>query len=435
MKVAIDQLAAKLESVLGTGAVESNSRTLASYTVDGKFPSILCTPGDPEQISAALGICAEADASVVPWGGGTAIGLGNIPRRANVVIEMKRLNGLIEHDDANLTASAQAGMKVDSLQNILGQRNQFLAIDPPSPARATIGGLAAANSNGPRRLLYGGVRDLVIGMKMVLANGQQIKAGGKVVKNVAGYDMCKLFVGSLGTLGVITEVTFKLAPIPESAATLVAYGPLSQGLRLVEELSQSPLLPAAVAILSTDVSKATNIALEMPSVAVWAEGFEEAVARHLRELQGLAGRIGLRAEILRDDSHELLWDQVRDFAANGDNVLYRITVPPACVTEVAAKIEHWSASERPVRFIAHAGSGVVWVSLDTDPSAAAWFPRLTALAQQRRGHVVMAAAPTELKQGVDVWGPSPPSLAIMREIKQQFDPQGILSPGRFIARL
>lgn len=171
MKVAIDQLAAKLESVLGTGAVESNSRTLASYTVDGKFPGILCAPGDPEQVSAALGICAEADASVVPWGGGTAIGLGNIPRRANVVIEMKRLNGLIEHDDANLTASAQAGMKVDSLQNILGQRNQFLAIDPPYPGRATIGGLAAANSNGPRRLLYGGVRDLVIGMKMVLANG------------------------------------------------------------------------------------------------------------------------------------------------------------------------------------------------------------------------------------------------------------------------
>src|SRR3972149_10467710 len=156
MKVAIDQLAAKLESVLGTGAVESNSRTLASYTVDGKFPSILCTPGDPEQISAALGICAEADASVVPWGGGTAIGLGNIPRRANVVIEIKRLNGLIEHDDANLTASAQAGMKVDSLQNILGQRNQFLAIDPPYPGRATIGGVAAGNNKRPPRRPHGG---------------------------------------------------------------------------------------------------------------------------------------------------------------------------------------------------------------------------------------------------------------------------------------
>lgn len=435
MKVAIDQLAAKLESALGTGAVESNSRTLASYAVDGKFPGILCAPGDPEQVSAALRICAEADASVVPWGGGTAIGLGNIPRRANVVIEIKRLNGLIEHDDANLTASAQAGMRVAALQNILGQRNQFLAIDPPCPGRATIGGLAAANSNGPRRLLYGGVRDLVIGMKMVLANGQQIKAGGKVVKNVAGYDMCKLFVGSLGTLGVITEVTFKLAPIPESAATLVASGPFSQVLELADQLIQSTLLPAAVTILSAEATNEASLTPGSHTVAVWAEGFEEAVARHLREVRELAGRIGLRAEILREGSHRLLWDQVRDFAANGDNVLYRITVPPASMAEVAVKIEQWSASERPVRFIAHAGSGVVWVSLDADPSAAAWFPRLTALAQQRRGHVVMAAAPTKLKQGVDVWGPSPPSLAIMREVKQQFDPQGILSPGRFIARL
>src|SRR3989304_1797825 len=127
MKVAIDQLAAKLESVLGTGAVESNSRTLASYTVDGKFPSILCTPGDPEQVSAALRICAEADASVVPWGGGTAKGPGNIPRRANVVIEIKRLNGLIEHDDATLTASAQAGMRGGRPRGIPEQRNQVPA--------------------------------------------------------------------------------------------------------------------------------------------------------------------------------------------------------------------------------------------------------------------------------------------------------------------
>jgi glycolate oxidase FAD binding subunit len=435
MKVGIDKLAAKLGAALGAGAVESDSRVPASYAVDGKSPSILCIPHEPEQVSAALGICAEAEASVIPWGGGTAMRLGNIPRQIDVIIKLERLDKPIEHDDANLSASVQAGIKVTTLQKILAERNQFLAMDPPNPGSATIGGTVAANINGARRMLYGGMRDLVIGMKMALADGRQIKAGGKVVKNVAGYDMCKLFVGSLGTLGIITEVTFKLAPIPESAATLVAYGPLSQGLRLVEELSQSPLLPVAVAILSADVSKATNIALEMPSVAVWAEGFEEAVACHLRELQGLAGRIGLRAEILRDDSHELLWDQVRDFAANGDNVLYRITVPPASMAEVAVKIEQWSASERPVRFIAHAGSGVVWVSLDADPSAAAWFPRLTALAQQRRGHVVMAAAPTELKQGVDVWGPSPPSLAIMREIKQQFDPQGILSPGRFIARL
>ncbi len=435
MKVAIDQLAAKLEAALGSGAVESSSRTLASYNVDGKIPSILLTPHDPEQVSAALRICAEAEASVTPWGGGTAMGLGNIPRQADVILGLERLDGLIEHDDANLTASVQAGLKVATLQKILAQRHQFLTMDPPNPGLATLGGTVAANINGARRMLYGGVRDLVIGMKMVLANGQQIKAGGRVVKNVAGYDMCKLFVGSLGTLGVITEVTFKLAPIPESAATLVASGPLAQALRLVDELSQSTLLPAAIAILSSDLFKATSTAPEMPAVAVWAEGFEEAVARHLRELQELAGGIGLTAEILRGETHQRLWEHLRDFGANGKDIVYRITIPSASVAEVVEKIDKWIAADRPARYIAHAGCGTVWCSLDAVPPNAEWFSTLSALAQEQRGHVVMVAAPPAFKEGIDVWGPPPLSLAIMREIKHQFDPQGILNPGRFITRL
>lgn len=435
MKVAIDKLAAKLETTLGSGAVESGSRTLAAYDVDGKIPSILLTPHDPEQVSAALRICAEVEASVIPWGGGTAMGLGNIPRKADVILGLERLDGLIEHDEANLTAIVQAGMKLANLQKILAQQSQFLALDAPHPGLATVGGTVAANINGARRALYGSVRDLVIGMKMALANGQQIKAGGKVVKNVAGYDMCKLFVGSLGTLGVITEVTFKLAPIPESAATLVAFGPLSQGLRLVNELSQSALLPAALAILGADVFKATNFSFTMPAVAVCAEGFEEAVARHLLEAQESAGRTGLTAEILRGETHQRLWEHVRDFGINGENAVYRVSVPLASVAEVVAKIDRWSASERLARYIAHAGSGTVSVFLDTDPSSAAWFTKLSTLAQEHRGHLVMVAAPPAFKEGMDVWGSPPPSLAIMREIKQRFDPLGILNPGRFIARL
>lgn len=435
MRVAIDQLAAKLEAALGAGAVESGNHALASYAVDGQVPSILCDPRNPEQIGAALSISAEAEASVIPWGGGTAMGLGNIPRQADVILKLERLDGLIEHDDANLTVSVQAGIKLTSLQKIVAQRHQFLALDPPCPDSATIGGTVAANINGARRMLYGGVRDLVIGMKMVLATGEQIKAGGKVVKNVAGYDMCKLFVGSLGTLGVITEITFKLAPIPESAATLFASGPLAQALRLVDELSQSTLLPAAIAILSSDLSTATSTAPEMPSVAVWAEGFEEAVVRHLREVQELAGRIGLTAEILQGETHQQLWEHLRDFGANGKEIVYRMTIPPASVAEVVEKINKRIAAERSARYIAHAGCGTVWISLAADTASAAWFGKLSALAEERRGHVVMAAAPPEFKENIDVWGPPPLSLAVMREIKYQFDPQGILNPGRFIARL
>ena len=438
MKVPIDVLAARLEAALGPGAVERDPRTLNSYTVDGKSPRICCFPQRPEHVSAALRACADAEAAVIPWGGGTSIGLGNIPRQVDAVIVLKRLAQLVEHDDANLTATAQAGMTVAMLQEILRRRNQFLAIDPPHPSQATIGGLVAANINGPRRMLYGGVRDLVIGMKMALITGEQIKAGGKVVKNVAGYDMCKLFVGSLGSLGIITEVTFKMAPIPESAATVVAWGPLAQGMEMVDELRRSMLLPAGIAILSGEVAKEAGLPSVIPTVAIWTDGFAEAVDRHLRDLRAMAERIGLASEILRDEPHRHLWEHVCDFGANDQNnqkILYRITVPPATLAQVMATIDRWIASEHPARTIAHAGTGTIWLQLETDPSNSGWFARLAALAQDHRGLAVMAAAPPALKDGIDVWGPPPPSLGIMREIKRQFDPQGILNPGRFVACL
>ena len=435
MKVTSDLLAVRLEARLGPGFVRSSPRTLASYVVDGKSPRILCLPNSPEGVSVALRTCAEAEAFVIPWGGGTSTSLGNIPRQVDVVIGLEGLGGLVEHDDANLTATAQAGMRLSTLQEILGKRNQFLAIDPPQPGQATLGGLVAANTNGPRRMLYGSVRDLVIGMKMVLVTGKQIKAGGKVVKNVAGYDMCKIFVSSLGTLGIITEVTFKMAPIPENAATAVAWGPLAQVLQLADELSRSTLLPAAIAVLSADVAKEMSATLEGSAVAVWAEGFEEAVSRHLHDVEEMAKRVGLTSQTLRDEAHQRLWGHVRDFSAHGNNVVYRLTVPLASVARALSTIDQWSASGRPARTIAHVGSGTMWVLLDGDPSNGGWFPRLTALAQEHRGHAVIAAAPPALKEGVDVWGPSPPGLAIMREIKRQFDPQGILNPGRFIAGL
>jgi len=435
MKTATDALATTLERELDAGAVESDPQSLHAYAVDGKSPALVCIPRGPEQVGAAVRICAEAGASVIPWGGGTAQGLGNIPRQVDVVIRMDRLALLVEHDDANLTASAQAGMKVATLQEISGQRNQFLAVDPPHPRQASIGGLVAANTNGVRRMSYGSVRDLVIGMKMVLATGEHIKAGGKVVKNVAGYDMCKLFVGSLGTLGIITEVTFKMAPVPESAATVVARGPLVGTVQLGEEIIRSPLLPAAVAILNREAAQATQVAPETPAAAVWAEGFEEAVARHLRDVREMAEKIGLAAEILREERHRRLWERVRDFGADGDGVLYRITVPLASVAEVVRAIEQWRAGEHPARTIVHAGSGTLWVLVDASRAGAELFPRLTALARQHGGHAIMAAAPPALKEGVDIWGAPPSGVSIMREVKRQFDPQGILNPGRFMAGL
>jgi glycolate oxidase FAD binding subunit len=362
--------------------------------------------------------------------------LGNIPRQADVVVGLERFDQLVEHDDANLTATVQAGVKVAVLQDLLGRRQQFLAIDPPHPRRATIGGIAAANTNGPRRMLFGSVRDLVIGMKMVLPTGERVKAGGKVVKNVAGYDMCKLFVGSLGTLGIITEVTWKMAPLPETAATILAVGPLAQTLHLADDVLASTLLPAGLVLLSSTVVEASAMGAGHPALAVWAEGFEEAVARHLRDVRTMAERHELPTEVLRKEAHQRVWASVREFgAADTSRVVYRVTVPPASVAAVVMAVDQWSTHERVARYLSHAGTGTVWVSLDADPSSRHWFPKLISLAHEHGGHATMMAAPPAVKEGVDVWGPLPASFPIMREIKQRFDPHGLLNPGRFVGGL
>lgn len=357
--------------------------------------------------------------------------LGNVPRRFDVAIALEKLAQLIDHDDANLTATVQAGMKVGSLQEILGRRRQFLPVDPPRPPCATIGGTIAANVNGPRRMMYGGVRDLVVGMKMALATGAQIKSGGKVVKNVAGYDLCKLFVGSLGTLGIITEATFRVAPLAETAASFVASGALDRCARFVKALAASPLLPSAVTILGPRAAE--KLARDSTAVAVWLEGFATSIDRHLRDLREMAGRESLAAEALRDEPHEGLWEEIGNFGMNGGGVLYRVTVPVGSVGDIVATIARWSESETHPRYVAHAGAGTIWLSLGAGPASVEWFVKLAGLARDYRGHAIIAAAPAELKgDGVDVWGPPPASLRLMREIKRQFDPQDILNPGRFL---
>jgi glycolate oxidase FAD binding subunit len=351
--------------------------------------------------------------------------LGNIPRRVDIVLQLRALARLIEHDDANLTATAEAGITLAGFQDALAERRQFLTLDAPRPARATLGGIAAANVNGPRRALYGGVRDVVIGMKMVLAGGEMIKSGGKVVKNVAGYDLAKLFIGSLGTLGVITELTFKLAPLPEAAAAYVAFGPLARCLSFVEAVSASPLLPSALTITAPADPNGGEC-----RVVASIEGFEEAVARHLRDLAAMAVSAGLAAHSVRGDAHAQLCEEICGFGWDAGEILCRIVVPIGAVADLLTALD---GSKR--RCAAYMDSGTVWVLLPGDRLGVQEYQALASKARQQRGHAIIAGAPAAVKAEIDVWGEPPANLRLMREIKRQFDPQEILNPGRFIARL
>jgi glycolate oxidase FAD binding subunit len=422
MNISSDQLASRLARELSRDAVGVDAAVLSNYSIDDKIPIIVCHARSEEEVSAVLRLCAESDAAVVPWGGGTFMKLGNLPRRLDVVLALDRLSRLIEHDDANLTATVEAGVTASAFQRALAERRQFLPVDPPRPERATLGGLAAANINGPRRGFYGGMRDLVIGMKMVLAGGERVKTGGKVVKNVAGYDLAKLFIGSLGTLGVVTELTFRVSPRPETAASFVAAGPLERCARFAKQVSDSPLLPTAVVIAGASDER------ECRAVA-WVEGFEEALARHLRDLGAIAGRCGLAADALRDAAPEGLWQQICGFGWSEEGILSRIVVPAGTVGAVVAQFAAMNGSAGPMRYMSHANAGTIWVLHPTVDS----YAKLAAIAREHGGNAIAAAAPAIVKQKLDVWGEPPPSLPLMQEIKRQFDPESILNPGRFIA--
>jgi glycolate oxidase FAD binding subunit len=432
MKLDKDQLAQRLASELGGEAVSEDLPAFADRFVD---PALLCSPEAPSQVAAALRICSEADATVAPWGGGSAMMIGNPPRRIDVIIGLQRLNRLLEHDHANLTATVEAGTAVTALQASLARHNQFLAVDPPFPAKATIGGMVAANLNGTRRMFYGSVRDLVIGVKAVLASGEQIKGGGKVVKNVAGYDMCKLFVGSLGTLGIITEVTLRMAPIPETAATLLVSGALGDARTLVAQLSGAALLPARVVFLNHEANEFDNLSRDEWTMAISAEGFEETVARHMSDIGRMAAKLKLRAEVLRGDTDHRFWDPIRDLPLRANALVYRFGVPRVSVAELASAVQAGRSAEFSPGIVADALAGTMWVASTASRSAADRFSEFVTLAQQYGGHVIMLAVPTILKQSVDVWGPPTQALSIMREIKRQFDPHHLLNPGRFVAAI
>ncbi|HEX7233324.1 MAG TPA: FAD-binding oxidoreductase [Candidatus Binatia bacterium] len=418
MNSTADRLAQRFAAELGNDSVDADPAQLASHKIDGQSPALLCRPANEEQLSTALRLCAEHEAAVIPWGGGTAVVLGNAPRRMDVVISTERLARIIDHDHANLTVSVESGVVLAELQRQLANRHQFAPLEPPFPDRATIGGIIAANLNGPRRSYYGSVRDLVIGIKVVLIGGDKIKAGGKVVKNVAGYDMCKLFVGSLGTLGVISEVTIRLAPVPETSDTLVVSGTFADVQQFATELGRTRLLPAAV-ILRVEGSHR--------QVAVRLEGFAETVARTERDLNCIAGKLGLKPQLLSSDEHGALWRRIEDFPLQS-KLVFRVTVPRAELFPVVQSVSTWEN----VTIVADTIAGTAWMAAVPNLTAERRFLELASIARDRRGHAIVFSAPVELKREVEVWGEAPPTTSLMRGVKHQFDPNQLLNPGRFL---
>ncbi len=402
--------------------------------LDGITPATIETPSDYAAVARLLKGAADQPCAVVPLGGGTMLDLGAPLERADVAVSLEKLDHVLNHEAANLTVRTEAGITLEALGAALGQHGQFLPLDPPFPARATIGGVLAANASGPLRHRFGSARDLLLGVRVALPNGDVVRGGADVVKNVAGYDLPKLFVGSLGTLGIIVEATFKIVPLPARTATLVVtFQALPAAAPLASRLLRSPLLPVAVELLNAAASARLGLH-DGPALVVRFGGLASAVKQQLAQMQQWAREQGAaKIETIEEDGE--LWAGLRDFIFEKPTVC-KLGVRPAEVAETGAMVEQ-AAAARGLRCTIRAHAlGVIYAALEGEPEpTAAMVQALRESVRARRGYLVIQRGSRELRARVDPWGPVGSDFEMMRRLKQELDPNRILNPGRFFGGL
>lgn len=435
-----------LESALGSQRVFPREEA-ASYAVDGVIPQAVAMPVTVEEVAEVMRLASREDAAVIPWGGGTAMSLGNIPRRYDIALCLSHLNEVVEYEPADLTATVQAGKTLADFQRRLAERGQSLALDPPSAQEATIGGILAVNASGPSRHAYGTARDLILGMRAVQADGRIIKAGGRVVKNVAGYDLSRLFIGSLGSLGIIVEACFRLAPVPGTERTAVVFLPSAQeawrfaaqtanlGLRAVELLNAEAVRQATTPSAPAKDGYALVLA---------AAGEPAAVERSLKEVGELSRQAGAASAEVDESAQGQLWQAIAGLArpSRSDAALVcKAAVLPSQVPTLSEQIEttRRDLALEPL-LVSHLTAGIVYSAwpLPQDENVQRPLDLVTALRHavaRLGGSLVVEACPPALKEKIDVWGEPAADFPLMRRLKEQFDPQGILNPGRFLGRL
>jgi glycolate oxidase FAD binding subunit len=437
-------LARKLSEIAGEDHVLTDGAA-AVFAVDGVLPRIAVSPGSQREVEAVVVACGGADAAMTPWGGGTAMGLGNPPARLDVVVRLDRLTRVVEFDDANLNVSAEAGVTLSRLQDVLREKGEFLPLDPAEADSVSVGGLVQSNASGPGRHLYGSARDWVLGLRVVLPTGERIRCGGKVIKNVSGYDMNKLFIGGFGTMGIVTEATFKLLPVPAARATVVGvFRDVPQMAAVVARTLESFLVPEALEAIDPRALAAIGAGLAAApghGLVVSLAGSRETVDRQTRDFTKLFADGGaIAVETLDAAGAEPAWRAIRDVHAplKGRGVVVKIAVPIGKTLDLfAAAGEIVSRRGGRGAVTAHAGSGIVRAgyALEAGEPLPPLRDALAALrteAEEAEGSLVLEAAPLPLKRAFDAWGRTRDGVAVTRRLKAELDPGAVMNPGRFV---
>ncbi|HEY64388.1 MAG TPA: FAD-binding oxidoreductase [Caldilineae bacterium] len=424
-----------LQERFGPEGIADDERTLAAHAIGDMRPTVVVSPPDAQGVADTLRWASEHGLAVVPWGGGTQQAAMLAPERYDLALRTGRLREVIEYEPAELVITVEAGITVSELAEILAPHQQFLPVTVPQPQRATIGGLIATNAAGPERLHYGAMRDLVLGVTVALTDGSLIRGGGRVVKNVAGYDLTRLFNGSWGTLGVITAASLRLSPVPAVRRTLVMRCASWEGAQEAAlALYHSRLGPQGLTIAPIDsMGGGTLDSLEL---LIRFGGLPTTVERQMAEAQKLAEEAGARLDrILEGKEEATLWIQLVERAHQAPGVHLQASVLPSQVAEAVHVLsEIADAHGWPSYPLAHAGAGTVLTAWDAPGDA----PLAEAISTARThlrvlgGWLFIRRAPPQ-KAPLDYWGETTPGARpLMRRIKEELDPAGILNPGRFL---
>ena len=471
-----------LSEKIGRDFVKTDAATVAQFTIDGFAPAAVIFPKNTTEVSDVVKFANAHHLSIVPWGSGSRIRMGNPPEKLDLVVSTKRLNHMLDVDTQNLTITVEAGVKLRDIQARLATEEDrcylpledlevaadeiicsdrshsgcFIPLDPPGSEKATIGGVVAGNASGPRRLLYNLPRDIILGVRFVTPQGDMPGSGGKTVKNVSGYDVSKLMVGSMGSLGIITEMTFRLMPLPEKMETLLfGFDSLAAAHGFVNRILKTKLLPAAVETMNAAAyahlgfTGAPDFSPGRFVVSISLEAFAPAVDRMEREMLQMAKDNGAESSaVLVEHKHLQFWLAVSDQATSLDTK-YRNLIR----AKINYRMSQWknvlefadnalTALNIDHTLQAHSGSGICLINLLLDEKAdglkqkaPAFLEDLLQLSRRFGGNTVIQNAPTDMKPKLKIWGDIGSDFVAMQLLKKQLDPNGVMSPGRFVGGL
>jgi len=439
MAVAAGSLGEALVTIAGRDRVRDDEGSLAAASVDGLRPRWVVRPDSLEALSRVIALAHDGGLAVVPRGSASALELGSPPTRLDIVVDLSGLDRTIEYNPDDLTITVQAGMTAGGLAVLLAPHRQWLPIDPPGIVSRTLGGVAATNTGGPLRARFGGLRDLLLGARFVQPDGVVTWGGSKVVKSVSGYDVPKLMVGALGTLGVLAELTLRLHPLPETERSwLVVLDRPAAAQDFVARLVDSPLQPSRVELVNDRAAKAVLGDPGSAGVAVSIGSVADAVREQGERLGALAKAGGAEIVPLPDG----FWHSMSAAMVPppGATVLQVASLAGrlADTVEAIAALVQAAASGADVRLTGCAILGTLRLVVGGASVAemTTVTTRVRAWVSELVGSVVIASGPVELRRAVDPWGPiEPGAFGVMRALRNEFDPKRVLNPGRYVGGL